>query len=41
MVPIAQGTKETQVSLEEFIKATAYLRQSVDMLNQEIAQFKV
>lgn len=41
MVPIAQGTKETQVSLEEFIKATAYLRQSVDMLNQEIAQFTV
>jgi methyl-accepting chemotaxis protein WspA len=41
MVPIAQGTKETQVSLEEFIKATAYLRQSVDILNQEIAQFKV
>jgi methyl-accepting chemotaxis protein WspA len=41
MVPIAQGTKETQVSLEEFIKATAYLRQSVDILNQEIAQFTV
>jgi methyl-accepting chemotaxis protein WspA len=41
MVPVAQGTKETQVSLEEFIKATAYLRQSVDLLNQEIAQFKV
>jgi methyl-accepting chemotaxis protein WspA len=41
MAPIAQGTKETQVSLEEFIKATAYLRQSVDVLNQEIAQFTV
>jgi methyl-accepting chemotaxis protein WspA len=41
MVPVAKGTKETQVSLEEFIKATAYLRQSVDLLNQEIAQFKV
>jgi methyl-accepting chemotaxis protein WspA len=41
MVPVAHGTKETQVSLEEFIKATAYLRQSVEMLNQEIAQFTV
>jgi methyl-accepting chemotaxis protein WspA len=41
MVPVAHGTKETQVSLEEFIKATAYLRQSVELLNQEIAQFKV
>ncbi len=41
MVPVAAGTKETQVSLEEFIKATAYLRQSVELLNQEIAQFKV
>jgi methyl-accepting chemotaxis protein WspA len=41
MVPVASGTKETQVSLEEFIKATAYLRQSVEMLNQEIAQFSV
>ena len=41
MVPVAQGTKETQVSLEEFIMATAYLRQSVDVLNKEIAQFTV
>lgn len=41
MTPIANGTKETQVSLEEFIKATAYLRQSVELLNQEIAQFTV
>lgn len=41
MVPVAHGTKETQVSLEEFIKATAYLRQSVEMLNQEIARFTV
>jgi methyl-accepting chemotaxis protein WspA len=41
MVPVANGTKETQVSLEEFIKATTYLRQSVEVLNQEIAQFTV
>lgn len=41
MVPVASGTKETQGSLEEFIKATAYLRQSVELLNQEIAQFTV
>jgi methyl-accepting chemotaxis protein WspA len=41
MAPVASGTKETQVSLEEFIKATAYLRQSVEILNQEIAQFIV
>lgn len=41
IVPVAQGTKETQNSLEEFIKATAYLRQSVEILNQEISQFTV
>ena len=41
MVPVANGTRDTQVSLEEFIKATAYLRQSVELLNQEIAQFTV
>ena len=41
MVPVANGAKESQVSLEEFIKATAYLRQSVELLNQEIAQFTV
>ena len=41
MVPVANGTRETQVSLEEFIKATAYLRQSVEMLNQEITRFTV
>ncbi len=41
MVPVASGTKETQASLEEFIKATAYLRQAVELLNQEIAQFTV
>ncbi|MGD0516248.1 MAG: methyl-accepting chemotaxis protein, partial [Thermoguttaceae bacterium] len=41
MVPVAHGTKETQISLEEFIKATAYLRQSVELLNQEISQFTV
>lgn len=41
MVPVANGTKETQGSLEEFIKATAYLRQAVELLNQEIAQFTV
>jgi len=41
MVPVAGGTQETQVSLEEFIKATAFLRQSVEVLNQEVAQFTV
>jgi methyl-accepting chemotaxis protein WspA len=41
MVPVASGTKVTQTSLEEFIKATTYLRQSVELLNQEIAQFTV
>lgn len=41
MVPVADGTKETQTSLEEFIKATAYLRQSVELLNQEISHFNV
>lgn len=41
IVPVAEGTRETQSSLEEFIKATAYLRQSVEILNQEISQFTV
>jgi methyl-accepting chemotaxis protein WspA len=41
MVPVSAGAKETQVSLQEFIKATAFLRQSVEMLNQEVAQFTV
>jgi methyl-accepting chemotaxis protein WspA len=41
MVPVSAGAKETAVSLEEFIKATAYLRQSVEVLNQEVAQFTV
>jgi len=40
MVP-SPTDKETQISLEEFIKATAYLRQSVELLNQEISQFTV
>lgn len=41
MVPVAAGAKETHNSLEEFIRATGLLREAVQILNQEIAQFKV
>ena len=35
------GARQTQTALEEFNKAAAHLRQSVEMLNQEVAQFTV
>lgn len=41
MVQVSNGTKQTEHSLEEFKKATAYLRQSVELLNQEVGQFTV
>src|SRR5262249_49491744 len=40
-VQVTQGTQQTAASLEEFNKATAHLRGSVELLNQEIAQFKI
>jgi methyl-accepting chemotaxis protein WspA len=41
MGQVSAGTRQTQTTLQEFNKATAHLRQSVEMLNQEIAQFTV
>ena len=41
MVTVSAGTKQTAASLEEFQKATAHMRSSVEVLNQEIARFTV
>ncbi|HEV3261464.1 MAG TPA: methyl-accepting chemotaxis protein [Gemmataceae bacterium] len=41
MMQVSAGTKQTGATLDEFNKATAYLRQSVELLNKEIAQFTV
>ncbi len=41
MATIATGVRDTTSSLEEFNKATGHLRGSIEVLNQEIAAFKV
>ncbi len=41
MGQVAAGSQQTQAALQEFNKAAAHLRQSVELLNQEIAQFTV
>jgi methyl-accepting chemotaxis protein WspA len=41
MTQVSAGTQQTQVALQEFNRATAHLRQSVELINQEIAQFTV
>jgi methyl-accepting chemotaxis protein WspA len=41
MSQVTAGSQQTQVALQEFNKAAAHLRQSVELLNQEIAQFTV
>jgi methyl-accepting chemotaxis protein WspA len=41
MGQVATGAQQTQTALQEFNRATAHLRQSVEGLNQEIAQFTV
>ena len=41
MGQVTAGSQQTQVALQEFNKAAAHLRQSVELLNQEIAQFTV
>jgi methyl-accepting chemotaxis protein WspA len=41
MGPVTAGSRQAQTALEEFNKAAAHLRHSVEMLNEEIAQFKV
>jgi methyl-accepting chemotaxis protein WspA len=41
MTQVTEGTRQTQTTLEEFDRAASHLRQSVEALNQEIAQFKV
>ena len=41
MVGMSGDIRKTATSLEEFNRATAHLRSSIELLNQEIAQFKV
>jgi methyl-accepting chemotaxis protein WspA len=41
MGQVTAGTHQTQTTLQEFNKATVHLRQSVEALNQEVAQFTV
>jgi methyl-accepting chemotaxis protein WspA len=41
MGQMSAGAQQTQTALQEFNKATAHLRQSVEALNQEVAQFTV
>ncbi len=40
MASMASNIRQTAASLEEFKRATDHLRSSVELLNQEIAQFK-
>jgi methyl-accepting chemotaxis protein WspA len=41
MDQVASGAQQSQAALQEFNKATSHLRQSVELLNQEIGQFTV
>jgi methyl-accepting chemotaxis protein WspA len=41
MLRVSTGTRQTTASLEEFNRATDHLRSSVELVNQEIAQFTV
>jgi len=41
MLTVADGTKLTADSLEEFKNATTYLRESVQALNDEVAKFSI
>jgi methyl-accepting chemotaxis protein WspA len=41
MGQVAGGAKQTEISLQEFNQATVQLRQSAELLNQEVAQFTV
>ncbi|QEL13539.1 methyl-accepting chemotaxis protein [Limnoglobus roseus] len=41
MVSMSGDIRKTATSLEEFNRATAHLRGSIELLNQEVAQFKV
>ncbi len=41
MIGVSAGAKQTAAALQEFERATAHLRGSVENLNQEISRFKV
>lgn len=41
MLSVSSTTRQQATALDEFKKATSYLRQSVESLNREVGQFKV
>jgi methyl-accepting chemotaxis protein WspA len=41
MVQVTDGARQTQSALEEFTRAASHLRQSVETLKQDVAQFTV
>jgi methyl-accepting chemotaxis protein WspA len=41
MGQVTAGAHQTQTALQEFNKATTHLRESVELINQEVAQFTV
>jgi methyl-accepting chemotaxis protein WspA len=41
MVQLTDGARQTQTALEEFHKAAAHLRESVELLNEDVARFTV
>jgi methyl-accepting chemotaxis protein WspA len=41
MGQLTDGARQTQTALEEFNKAAVHLRESVELLNQDVAQFRV
>jgi methyl-accepting chemotaxis protein WspA len=41
MGQLTDGARHTEIALEEFHRATAHLRESVELLNQDVAQFTV
>jgi methyl-accepting chemotaxis protein WspA len=41
MVKVSSGARQTAAALEDFNKSASHLRQSVELLNQEIAQFTI
>jgi methyl-accepting chemotaxis protein WspA len=41
MVQLSDGARQTQTALEEFHKSAAHLRESVELLNQDVARFTV
>jgi len=41
MGQLTDGARQTEIALEEIHRAAAHLRESVELLNQDVAQFTV